>query len=398
MTNWLDKILTFLKTSQSDFLTDLAALVNVDCGTHNKAGVDRVGAWIRDRCLAWGWEVQHFPLQDYGDCWLARLRGRGTGRMMLIGHLDTVYPDGTAAIRPMRFEGPKLLGPGTCDMKGGLLVGMYAVRALQVSGFDDFAELLFFFNSEEELGSPVSRSLYTPVAQQMDAVLVLESARMNGDIVSARKGAGVYQVRVQGKAAHAGVEPEKGANAILEMAHQVIAFQKLNGVAPGVTVNTGVISGGTKHNVVPDEAVLEVDVRAIDLAGVAAIRHAVVNLNGQTIVPGTQVQIQGGFTYFPMAKNSTITFLVQLAQESARELGFEVADAATGGASDANQMAALDVPVLDGLGPVGGLDHGPDEYIEHESIVPRTAMLARLIQRIVARREELARLRHQVQQ
>lgn len=389
----MDKINSFLNSIEPDFLTDLAALVNLDCGTENKAGVDQVGAWIRERCTTWGWEVQHFPLNAYGDCWLARLRGRGTGRVMLIGHLDTVYPDGTAAIRPMQFVGPKVMGPGVCDMKGGLLVGMYALRALQTAGFDDFTELVFFFNSEEELGSPVSRTLYTPVAQPMDAVLVLESARMNGDIVSARKGAGVYTVRVKGKAAHAGVEPEKGANAILEMAHQAIAFQKLNGVAPGVTVNVGVISGGTAHNVVPEAAELEVDVRAVDLAGVAAIRHVVANLNGPTTVPGTQVQIQGGFSYFPMAKTRAISFLVELAQQAAQELGFAVKDAATGGASDANQMAALGVPVLDGLGPVGGLDHGPDEYIEQASIVPRTALLVGLIRRILAQREALAKLR-----
>ncbi len=389
----MDKIISFLNSTQSDYLADLAALVNLDCGTHNKVGVDKVGAWIRDRCLAWGWEVQHFPLTDYGDCWLARLRGQGAGRLLLIGHLDTVYPDGTAAVRPMRFEGPKILGPGVCDMKSGLLTGMYAMRALQVSGCDDFAELVFFFNSEEELGSPISRTLYTPVAQQMDAALVLEAARMNGDIVSARKGAGVYTVRVKGKAAHAGVEPEKGANAILEMAHQVIAFQKLNGIAPGVTVNVGVISGGTAHNVVPEEAELEVDVRVVDLAGVAAVRHAIASLNSQMTVPGTQVQIQGGFTYFPMAKTPATAFLVTLAQKVAGELGFAVKAAITGGASDANQIAALGVPVLDGLGPIGGLDHGPDEYIEQASIVPRTALLAGLIQRILAQREELSGLR-----
>jgi glutamate carboxypeptidase len=227
----------------------------------------------------------------------------------------------------------------------------------------------------------------------MDAVLVLEAARMNGDIVSARKGAGVYTVRVKGKAAHAGVEPEKGANAILEIAHQAIAFQKLNGIAPGVTINVGIVSGGTAHNVVPDVAKLEVDVRAVDIVGVAAIRHAVAHLNHQTTVLGTQVQIQGGFSYFPMAKTQATAFLVKMAQEMAQELGFEVKDAATGGASDANQIAALGVPVLDGLGPVGGLDHGPDEYIEQASIVPRTALLVGLIQSILAQREVLAGLR-----
>lgn len=389
----MKNILSFLEATQADYLADLAALVNLDCGTHNKAGVDRVGLWIRDRCLAWGWEVQQFPLVDYGDCWLAHLRGRGEGRLLLIGHLDTVYPNGTAAARPMRFEGAKILGPGVGDMKSGLLTGIYAMRALQVTGFDDFAELAFFFNSEEEAGSPLSRMLYTPIARQMDAALVLEAARINGDIVSARKGAGVYYVRVRGKAAHAGVEPEKGANAILEMAHQIIAFQKLNGLAPGVTVNVGVINGGTAHNVVPAEAELEVDVRAVDLAGVAAFRQAVAGLSGLTTVPGTRVQIEGDFTLFPMAKTPATAFLVELAQEVARDLGFEIKDMATGGASDANEIAGLGIPVLDGLGPVGGLGHSPDEYIEQASILPRTTLLAGLIRWILARRAELAALR-----
>jgi glutamate carboxypeptidase len=312
---------------------------------------------------------------------------------MLIGHLDTVYPDGTAAARPMRFEGGHILGPGVCDMKGGLLVGMYAMRALQIIGFDNFAELLFFFNSEEEMGSPVSRSLYSSIAQQMDANLVLEAARMNGDIVSARKGAAVYTVRTRGKSAHAGVEPEKGANAALELAQQVIALHRLNGLAPGVTVNVGRLGGGTAHNVIPAEAWAEIDVRAIDPAGVEAITTAIAALTGQTSVPGTQAEISGGFSYLPMAKTPAIDFLVKLALAAAGELGIATKDTATGGASDANQLAALGLPVLDGLGPVGGLDHGPNEYIERDSIVPRTAMLALLIQRILAHRQELTALR-----
>jgi glutamate carboxypeptidase len=241
----LNAFIQFLESSRSALLADLAALVNVDCGTHDKVGVDRVGEWVGARCAEWGWEVERFPQAAYGDCWLARLRGDGPGRVLLIGHLDTVYPDGTAAARPMRFEGEKVLGPGVCDMKGGLLVGMYALRALQTAGFRDFAELAFFFNSEEEVSSPVSRPLYTPVARTMDAALVLESARANGDIVSARKGSGDFTLKVTGRAAHAGVEPEKGANAVVELAHQIVALHRLNGLAPGVTVNPGVIGGGT---------------------------------------------------------------------------------------------------------------------------------------------------------
>ena len=388
----MNNVSDFLTTSHAVFLSDLAALVNIDCGTHNKAGVDHVGEWVGARCAAWDWEVERFPLAEHGDCWLARLRGNGAGRVLLIGHLDTVYPDGTAAARPMRFEGPKIIGPGVCDMKGGLLVGMYALRALQMANFRDFAEIAFFFNSDEEIGSPGSRPLYEQIARGMDSALVLESARANGDIVSARKGSGEFNLRVTGKAAHAGVEPEKGANAVVELAHQIIALQELNGLVPGVTVNPGVISGGTVSNVIPAEAWVIVDVRAIDPAGAEAITQAITTLPARTTIPGTHVELTGAFTYPPMARTPAVHLLTELARDSARELGFEINDVATGGASDANVLASLGLPVLDGLGPIGGLDHSPDEYIEADSFAPRAAMVAGLIQRILSE-EKLKELR-----
>ena len=390
----MNSIFEFLSSAYLTILADLAPLVNVDCGTHNKAGVDRVGKWIGARCAEWGWEVERLPLVELGDCWLTRLRGNGTGRILLIGHLDTIYADGIAAARPMRFEGPKISGPGVCDMKGGLLVGMYALRALQTINFSNFEEMAFFFNSDEEVGSPGSRPLYEPIAREMDAALVLESARANGNIVSARKGSGEFFVRVFGKAAHAGVEPEKGANAVVELAHQIIALHGFNGIAPGVTVNPGVIGGGTMSNVVPEEAWVHVDARAVDPAGAEAVTRAVNSLSVQKIL-GTRVEVSGGFSYPPLHRTATVSFLVELARDSARELGFEINDAATGGASDANVLASLGLPVLDGLGPIGGLDHSPDEYIEADSLVPRTAMLAGLIQRILSQKEleELRKLK-----
>jgi glutamate carboxypeptidase len=226
----------------------------------------------------------------------------------------------------------------------------------------------------------------------MDAALVLEGARANGNIVSARKGSGQYTLRVKGKSAHAGVEPEKGANAILELSHQIIALHQLNGIAPGVTVNAGVIGGGTRSNVVPDEAWAKLDMRAVDRVGAEAIDRAIRETIRHITVAGTSVEIEGSMAFTPMAKTPAVALLVQFAQEVAHELGFEVQDQSTGGASDANTITSFGIPVLDGLGPIGGLDHSPNEYIELDSIVPRTALVAGLIQRICAEREQLKQL------
>jgi glutamate carboxypeptidase len=380
----------FIQTLYEPFIQDLRVLVSVDCGTHNKAGVDRVGNWVGERCAAWGWMVERIPQSEYGDLWAARLKGSGCGRVMLLGHLDTVYPDGTAAARPMRFEGEKLLGPGVDDMKGGLLVGMYALRLLQQAGFDGFEELVFFFNSEEELSSPVSKPIYLGEAQKMDAVLVLEPARADGNIVSARKGSGTYRLHAAGRSAHAGVEPEKGINAVVELSHRILALQNLNGVAPGVTVNATVIGGGTADNAIPDTAWVDLDVRAVDQEGVRVVHQALLDLASRpSTVPGAQVRLEGGFPFPPMERTPAVAFLAELAGQSAQELGFHIGESSTGGASDASNVAAIGIPVLDGLGPVGGNDHSPDEYILPASIVPRTAMLAGLIRRILAERERL---------
>jgi glutamate carboxypeptidase len=219
-------ILAWLQERLPEFLGDLRALVEIDCGTSNKAGVDAVGGMFRDRLLAAGFELTEFPLAEYGDCCLATLRGTGQARILLIGHLDTVYPDGTAAARPMQSEGRRILGPGVSDMKAGLLAGLYAVRALQHVGFNDFDRIDFFVNTEEEVGSPASQQLYRPAAQEADAALVLEAARASGDIVSARKGGGVYHLTVRGRQAHAGVEPEKGANANVELAGCSLSYRR----------------------------------------------------------------------------------------------------------------------------------------------------------------------------
>ncbi len=383
------------------YLDDLATLVNVDCGSYTKAGVDEVGAWTAAFLERLGAQVEVHAQGTLGDTVVGTFQGpKGGPRALLIGHLDTVFPEGTAAARPLRIEDGIAYGPGVTDMKGGLLAGLYAILALlavaeSAEGADPgvagqnggetgdlalpFERLVFVANPDEEIGSVSSSPIIRQLAESSDVCFVLECARANGDIVSARKGTVDLRLTVHGRAAHAGVEPEKGRNAILAAAHLVIELQALNGRWPGVTVNAGVIRGGTRPNVVAAEAVIEVDVRATTRERLEAAEAAVRAAAGRTPVPDTSVTVEETARHWPMEKLERSGRLVEHAQAVASRLGFELADAATGGASDANTTAGLGVPSIDGLGPIGGNDHSPAEYLEVDSVVPRTALLAGLL-------------------
>jgi glutamate carboxypeptidase len=276
-------------------------------------------------------------------------------------------------------------------MKSGLLAGLYALKALiGERGGLPFERLVFVANPDEEIGSPTSTPHVRELAADVEVALVLECARANGDIVSSRKGILDTRVRVRGRAAHAGVEPEKGRSAILEAARIVTDLHELNGRWPGVTVNVGVIDGGTRPNVVPEHCSLEVDVRATTRQALEIAEAEIRRIGEATEVDDTTVELETMARWWPMEKLARSGRLVEHAQAVARALGFEVRDAATGGASDANTTSGMGVASLDGLGPIGGNDHSPAEYLEVESIVPRTTMLAGLLLAIAADPEVLA--------
>jgi glutamate carboxypeptidase len=375
------------------FLEDLATLVNVDCGSYTKAGVDQVGSWTAGFLERLGAQVEIHAHSVLGNTVVGTFSGRPGGpRALLIGHLDTVFPEGTAAARPLRIDAGIARGPGVTDMKSGLLAGLYAILALLSLGEGDgegeraaatgelpFERLVFVANPDEEIGSVSSTATIRELALASDVCFVLECARANGDIVSARKGTLDLRLTIHGRAAHAGVEPEKGRNAILAAAHQVIELQALNGRWPGVTVNVGVVHGGSRPNVVAEEAVLEVDLRAPSRELLEAAEAAVRALAATTVVADTHVTIEETARHWPMERLERSGRLVLHAQALAGRLGFALADTATGGASDANTTAGLGVPTLDGLGPIGGNDHSSDEYLEVDSIVPRTTLLAGLL-------------------
>ena len=367
------------------FMAELETMVNIDCGSYTPDGVNRVADLVADALRGLGAEVERHPHEPgagaarLGDVVIGRIDGSGP-RVLLIGHMDTVFEPGTAAERPFRMDGDRALGPGVTDMKAGLLAGLHAIGALQEGGV--MPSVTFVANPDEEIGSPFSTSFIRDLAPRHDAVLVLECARANGDIVSARKGVADYHLALTGRAAHAGVEPEKGRSAILEAAHQVLALHALNGRWPTVTVNAGVIHGGTRPNVVAERCELQVDLRAADRAAFEAAAAEVERLAASPTVADVRIDLRRIASHPPMEKTDQAARLVALAVGIATELGFELRDAATGGASDANTTSALGIPTIDGLGPVGGDDHSVDEWLDVGSIAPRTTLLAALIDRI----------------
>ena len=384
----LDGLRAAISADLPAYLADLEELVNIDCGSYTADGVDAVGRWVAEFATELGATIERRPdpAGRLGSTVIATFDGQAGGpQALLIGHMDTVFDPGTVAERPFRTEDGIAYGPGVTDMKSGLLAGLYALKAIIVErGGLPFERLVFVANPDEEIGSPTSTPHISAFASDSDVALVLECARANGDIVSSRKGILDVRLTVTGRAAHAGVEPEKGRSAILEAARIVEDLHALNGRWPGVTVNVGVIAGGTRPNVVAERCTFEVDVRATGRDALETAEAEIRRIALATEVPDTTVDFEPMARWWPMEKLERSGRLVGHAQAVAGALGFEVADAATGGASDANTTSGLGVPSLDGLGPIGGNDHAPAEYLELDSIVPRTTLLAGLLLAIAA--------------
>lgn len=385
----LDRLRATIEAGLPTFLADLERLVNVDCGSYSPAGVNQVADWVAADMAALGARVERHrdPSGRYGDTVVGTLPGSpGAGpRILLIGHMDTVFPDGTVAERPFRIDHEGIAkGPGVSDMKGGLLVGLRALTALRALGdgrFEGlpFESVTFVANPDEEIGSPSSTPHIQALARSTDACFVLEGARASGDFVSARKGIADLRVTIHGRAAHAGVEPEKGRSAILAGAELTRGIHALNGHWSDVTANVGVFQGGIRPNVVADRAELQVDIRAMTAASLDAALQAVTELAAQPAVPDVTIEVETMHGWAPMEKLDRSGRLADHVIALAGRLGFDTKDVSTGGASDANTTSGMGVPTIDGLGPIGGLDHAPGEYVEVDSIVPRTTLVASLL-------------------
>jgi glutamate carboxypeptidase len=301
--------------------------------------------------------------------------GDGPSPVLILCHHDTVWPAGSLARLPFRVDGDRVSGPGCYDMKAGIVEAAFAIAAAHPK-----RAIIVLSTSDEEIGSTTSRELIEARAAGAAAVLVLEPAFSGGQIKTARKGVADYRLRVVGRAAHAGVEPEKGVSAIEELAHQIPRMKALADVGRGTTVNIGVIRGGTRSNVVAAEAEAAIDIRLATRDEATRVDRAMRALS--PVLPGALVTVEGGMERPPMERTEGVARLAALAKTVAHQIGFELEETSTGGGSDGNFTAALGIPTLDGLGPDGGGAHADSEHLLISSWLQRTELLARLLERI----------------
>lgn len=367
---------------KGEMLSLLKALVNIDSGSYYKEGVDRVGRMLTNAFKQIGFKVAIFKQERYGDHLLFTHPHAFDPKILLVAHMDTVFPVGTAAARPFQLIGTRAYGPGVIDMKGSLVACLYAIKALVGAQSPAVKQVAVLMTSDEEIGAPSGREIIEKIGVGKKAVLVMEPARKDGSLVTARRGGGRYTLNVTGRAAHSGVEPEKGRSAIEELAHKIMKLHALSDYESGISVNVGVIEGGTAVNTVADRAKAKVDIRISRLEQAEPLDRDIRRICGTPDVDGTTIELKGGITRPPMERNAQTVALFQLIQQVASTIGLELTETATGGSSDASFTSALGIPTIDGMGPVGGFPHSEKEYLRVDTMQERTLLLAKVIERL----------------
>ena len=352
----------------------LQLLVETESPSHDKAAVDRVGVIVAEEARKLGAQVEIIPNAETGSHILSKW-GSGKDGVLLLCHMDTVFPIGTIRKTPFREEGEKIFGLGALDMKAGIVISLAAIEEAQKQGLNRPITLLC--TSDEEIGSHTSREHIERLAKESALVLVMEGALLDGSLKTWRKGVGGFWVKVKGRAAHAGGAHKDGRNAIEELAHQVIAIQKLTDYSKQTTLNVGVIQGGTVSNVIPEEANIEVDVRVMQPGEWERIESQVKSL--RPVLDGTTIEITGGLNRPPMPFDDAMKATFEKAKSIAARIGVDLTAGGTGGASDGNFVAPLGIPVLDGMGAVGEGYHSEREYIFTNSMEQKAKLTASLI-------------------
>lgn len=378
MSSFLDYCL-----ANHDWLLELVeALVAIESPSDDPAAVNLCGDELTARLEAIGGQVTRIPSATAGAHVRASF-GAGAKQILLLGHFDTVWPIGQLTLMPLRREGGRLHGPGVFDMKAGIGLAMLATRALLDRGALDAGRIVMLWTTDEEIGSRTSRALIEAEASKSDAVLVFEPSLPGGALKTSRKGVGQFELVARGLSAHAGLDPGKGVSAIRELARQIVAIDDLQDPANGVTLTVGVVAGGTRANVVPAEARATIDARAITRADAERVQRSLRSLQPQ--LPGASIEVTGGFDRPPLERTKAVERLFLEARSAAAEIGVDLREGSAGGGSDGNFTAALGVPTLDGFGAIGDGAHAIHEHVEIDALVPRAAVIAGVVQRLVRR-------------
>lgn len=374
-------IYEWLRTRERSIVRLLERMVRIESPSNEKAAVDRMGALIAAEWKLRGARVSILRNRLQGDHIRAEIslgREKASGQILVLGHLDTVYPIGALRNTPFRISSGRVFGPGTFDMKGGLAIALAAVDALRALRIAASSRIVFLWTSDEEIGSASSRGAIEAEARKSKAVFVLEPAfGKDGRLKTQRKGVGEAEIIVSGRSAHAGIDPESGVNAVHELALQISRLREFNNPRRGITVQANVVNGGTASNVVPERASAQIDLRVARVSDVSALNRKLLAL--RPILRGAKIEVRGGVNRPPMERTPESRSLFSLAQNLAREIGFKLGEAATGGGSDGNFTAALGVPTLDGLGAVGEGAHSPRECVVLRALPQRAALLASLL-------------------
>ena len=367
------------QSNQPAWLAALQGLVDHESPSRDKPRLDALARVLGERFAAIGGQVEIVANPDGGDHAIARFDGGDDAArpVLILGHFDTVWPTGTLAGMPFRSEGDRAFGPGVFDMKASLIQVEFALRAIQEAGLKFARPVEVLLTSDEEVGSQTSRALIEERARLASHVLVIEPPLVNGSLKTGRKGVGAYRLTVEGRAAHAGVEPEKGVSAIEELARQILALHALTDLKAGTSVNVGVIDGGSTTNVVAARASAQVDVRARTMAQADAIDAAIRALKPHH--PEIRLTIEGGINRPPMERTPAGLALFERARQVGQTIGLDLGEGSTGGGSDGNFTAALGVPTLDGLGIEGAGAHATHEQILLTSFPERAALLVGLL-------------------
>jgi glutamate carboxypeptidase len=382
MSNVLPALQSWCDGQQAWIRDIIESLVRLESPSHDKAAVDRCGAELLRRLEGCGARCTRIPVPHRGDHIRAETGGNGP-QTLILGHFDTVWDVGQLERMPVREEHGRLYGPGIFDMKSGLAATLLALRAVQAVPGLSSSRVVVLWTTDEEVGSGTSRRLIEDEARNSDAVLVMEPSLPGGAAKTSRKGCGEFELIVHGIPAHAGLDPLKGASAIHELARQILVMEQLQDVERGITVNVGVVAGGSRPNVTAAEARASIDVRVPTSADAGRVEERLREMTPRT--RGTSLEIRGGFERPPLERNDGVVRLYSMARSIAHSLGRDLPEGSAGGGSDGNFTAALGVPTLDGLGPQGDGAHALHEHIQLADLPFRAALVAGMLDELANR-------------